>query len=1456
MDDNGEDCVYFGRALEREEGAGGRKLHLAVAEGRAKQAVPPWQQEARDDEGRRRFHGAFTGGFSAGYFNSVGSKEVGADAAVPSPAVPLAAAVLLVSLLPQWSARRHEGRGDATPEGATAASLIPLLSPSTPEPPLFIPTPRVDLPANPSPSNAGWQPASFRSSRSQRAEVQPQRVEALMDADERHDAQRGAVAAQSAFDTFGFTAAERARQLAPAADRRPSVIPGGAVAELLAPAADSIGAARGEGRGEAGGGRGCARGGRGKGQLDWMGKALLRRMGWREGRGLGPDEVAASRKVHREGRRAMLALAAGGRGRGEGGGDDDGEAEGDEDDEEGDAWGGREEIVGKGRGARGGKDGGALAAAAAAEAAVAAQLRAPKRDTRGVGFDAFQGAEDVRGQACRGVVRACRGVVRACRGVVRRAEGCSSSSPLRVTLIAHYNSLIPPSRLPPPCLARLSVLWGVGAEHRQRTAGGAREGGERGGERGLGGRCRAGGGRQSLFAAGSGRVAGGFGIGALEEAGAEDEDIYDFEIPAGELHLVASDEDEEGEGRGVHAGGGFMAAGRRGQQGGQQGAQGGAQQGMAWMGGVGRGSSSAVLRGFCEGRVALEECKWYPPPHVPSSFTPHHVFPSSPPPSAMSAPSTLAPPPAPPPADAAVRAAVEGVAAMVARCGAHVEALLLSRAGGGVGEGAQEGMVQGASAREGGGGEGSARLAFLVGGEGSAYYRRRVWELAERQRAAQGRAAAGKAVGSSGGERLGPDVRGALLGEQPLPSSQPAPAPRLSAHPTPTSTAFPAAAASAFTSATSPAAPPAPTVPAFQQHGAAAELAAMMAARFHSSGHEDRAGKGGMSSEKAALPAAPGAGTALAGAAAVVVARRREEAWRPLPLLCKRFNLPDPYAGKHASACLPPDFPAAPCPFPHVHSPSSSPRVFCPAGPTAMPAAQVVHSACTLHLCAAHPCDSLQSTRSQHIDPLVHLFTRLSSLSSLFSFSVVPPQQAPPPPLHRPSQLDTLTSFPQTLPSTTPAPTAAPTAAPSPLLSLPAPPPAAPAMPPGRDGWMEGHEEGHVRGAIGGGKDDTGRGGEESAGVWEGEGEGQAAAEAVKNRPMDLFKVPPACSPMIPSPALAVFSFSFIAIFSDDEDSDDDARATSAAPGGIDDVAAAEAATRALARLEAGDFLEGLGEELGLQVDPGEVRHGAGGEGRREEREGSKGAKRESKAGKGRAGKEQEGGVWGQGGYGAGMAGSAEGAVEAGRAERAREGVENVAGGSGASEAAVGEERQSDQGGSGGGMADAHGRTRGGAMGEGRCALAAAAAVAAVKKKKRVLTSSSSSSASSGSDSDSAGSLSGRGEGRRRRKEGVKKRSNKRSREIDGGKKRRKRTKRRDSGSTGSEESDHAARRKKHKKKASRRKHHRGRHESSSESDGSSSEGDNCGSDSSSERRHTKSRRRHGDKGGHKRRNK
>lgn len=41
----------------------------------SKDFKPIWMQEARNESGGKRFHGAFTGGFSAGYHNTVGSKE-------------------------------------------------------------------------------------------------------------------------------------------------------------------------------------------------------------------------------------------------------------------------------------------------------------------------------------------------------------------------------------------------------------------------------------------------------------------------------------------------------------------------------------------------------------------------------------------------------------------------------------------------------------------------------------------------------------------------------------------------------------------------------------------------------------------------------------------------------------------------------------------------------------------------------------------------------------------------------------------------------------------------------------------------------------------------------------------------------------------------------------------------------------------------------------------------------------------------------------------------------------------------------------------------------------------------------------------------------------------------------------------------------------------------------------
>ncbi|KAI8880634.1 hypothetical protein K501DRAFT_254693 [Backusella circina FSU 941] len=67
---NSENFVIFGTAFpettEKDRRAGRSD---------AGQFVPLWKQEARDEKGRRRFHGAFTGGFSAGYYNTVGSKE-------------------------------------------------------------------------------------------------------------------------------------------------------------------------------------------------------------------------------------------------------------------------------------------------------------------------------------------------------------------------------------------------------------------------------------------------------------------------------------------------------------------------------------------------------------------------------------------------------------------------------------------------------------------------------------------------------------------------------------------------------------------------------------------------------------------------------------------------------------------------------------------------------------------------------------------------------------------------------------------------------------------------------------------------------------------------------------------------------------------------------------------------------------------------------------------------------------------------------------------------------------------------------------------------------------------------------------------------------------------------------------------------------------------------------------
>ncbi|KAI0642017.1 hypothetical protein C8Q79DRAFT_918392 [Trametes meyenii] len=148
--------------------------------------VPLWKQEVRDEKGRRRLHGAFTGGFSAGYFNTVGSKE-------------------------------------------------------------------------------GWTPATFVSSRNDRAKKKAARPEDFMDEEDLAELQesRKLVDEHEEMD-FGGTAAEKQRQMAGADDQDPIA---SALAASLAPAPkDSVGA------------------------------QILKKMGWRPGQGIGPRITYAQRR--------------------------------------------------------------------------------------------------------------------------------------------------------------------------------------------------------------------------------------------------------------------------------------------------------------------------------------------------------------------------------------------------------------------------------------------------------------------------------------------------------------------------------------------------------------------------------------------------------------------------------------------------------------------------------------------------------------------------------------------------------------------------------------------------------------------------------------------------------------------------------------------------------------------------------------------------------------------------------------------------------------------------------------------------------------------------------------------------------------------------------------------------------------------------------------------------------
>ena len=70
-----QDNAQHGNLLESFVAFGTALPSLASTTKDSNEYKPVWEQTVTDDQGRRRLHGAFTGGFSAGYYNTVGSKE-------------------------------------------------------------------------------------------------------------------------------------------------------------------------------------------------------------------------------------------------------------------------------------------------------------------------------------------------------------------------------------------------------------------------------------------------------------------------------------------------------------------------------------------------------------------------------------------------------------------------------------------------------------------------------------------------------------------------------------------------------------------------------------------------------------------------------------------------------------------------------------------------------------------------------------------------------------------------------------------------------------------------------------------------------------------------------------------------------------------------------------------------------------------------------------------------------------------------------------------------------------------------------------------------------------------------------------------------------------------------------------------------------------------------------------
>ncbi|XP_068639091.1 G patch domain-containing protein TGH isoform X2 [Aristolochia californica] len=210
--------------------------------------------------------------------------------------------------------------------------------------------------------------------------------------------------------------------------------------------------------------------------------------------------------------------------------------------------------------------------------------------------------------------------------------------------------------------------------------------------------------RGKLFASNSGKIAPGFGIGALEELDIEDDDIYASGFEFEEINVEEAEEPQR-----ISKDNRTPLSNKK------------------------HGS----LSGFKVATNSDYQFERYTPPDIPFDFDPYHKFPS---PRETEIKVVDSPPEVPPPEDNKLRLLIDGFASLVSRCGTLFEDLSREK------------------------NKDNPLFSFLNGGNGYNYYVRKLWELQQKH---PDRRKQQVDNAKNTGKKTAED-RGRILGEKPL----------------------------------------------------------------------------------------------------------------------------------------------------------------------------------------------------------------------------------------------------------------------------------------------------------------------------------------------------------------------------------------------------------------------------------------------------------------------------------------------------------------------------------------------------------------------------------------------------------------------------------------------------------------------------------------------------------------